>query len=288
MILPSNIPKNMIIELTNRCNLECPVCTTHLDMRRPRGMMKDIDYYDIVDRLKFGDVRKLIYNFAGEPLLHPQVGEFINYACVRGFETSVCTNGTKWRRLPSGLRTLTVCLDGADCNSHEYYRRGSDFVHTKDNIRRWREELKTTKIIIQTLLTSRSEHQVNQMIKLAGDLEVNKIVFKRMHSGHSSDRLDLLPCDKTMRRARKWRPVCKATMNAGLIYWNGDLGICCADFNGMAKMPNIFDDFSVDYLFRRMDVIWKRQRAVLKRYEECKRCELSGAGGIRWKEVIFG
>ncbi len=277
------IPKRIIVELTNKCNLRCPACKTWSHMRRPRGFMTNETFTHIIKELK-GKVEHLSFDFAGEPMLHPDFFGFVSRAWYGGFKTSVCTNATTLRKIPPWLTTLTVCLDGSTWEAHTMYRRGSDFERVKYNITKMCENKGCTHVRVQCLLTSRSEHQIEDVKRLAFELGADSVVFKRMHTGHGLGTERLLPSDPTMRRKNKWRPICRSGLQTGLIYWDGRLGMCCVDFNNMGSMPNVMGR-DIERLYASKDVARRRRRAFFKRYKECKTCELSGAGGLRWLEV---
>ena len=72
------------------------------------------------------------YGF-GEPMLHPQLFEFIRFAKSRGSVVSMSTNGTLLNEpgarklLRSGLDYLIIAFDGATPATYSQYRRGASF-----------------------------------------------------------------------------------------------------------------------------------------------------------------
>lgn len=82
--------KRIYIEITNMCNLSCSFC--HGTSREGR-MMSEEEFRFIADNVT-GRAESLFFHVMGEPLLHPQLPEFIKYASGRGFKTCVTTNGT--------------------------------------------------------------------------------------------------------------------------------------------------------------------------------------------------
>ena len=72
------LPKTINIELTNMCNLRCPVCPTHFAMTRERGFMDFELFKSIIDEFKNVNLKPgIIMIFAGEPLLHKNVDKFV-------------------------------------------------------------------------------------------------------------------------------------------------------------------------------------------------------------------
>ncbi len=82
-LTPWSMPINLQVELSNLCNLKCPICPCGSDLiNRPRGHM-DLDLYRrLMDEI--GDNLLMIFLWAwGEPLLHPQFPEFVRIARAR-------------------------------------------------------------------------------------------------------------------------------------------------------------------------------------------------------------
>lgn len=78
------------LEITNRCNLSCPFCPP---TRRKAEALSLERFKAILERLE-GHGRLLYFHLKGEPLLHPEIGEFLALAGERGFSVSLTTNGS--------------------------------------------------------------------------------------------------------------------------------------------------------------------------------------------------
>ena len=88
----NNRPMMAMLEITNRCNMSCPVCFTDAQRKGP-----DLDFDEIVRRLdnllEIAGVIPLQIS-GGEPTLHPQLGEIVELARRRGFRNiELVTNG---------------------------------------------------------------------------------------------------------------------------------------------------------------------------------------------------
>ncbi len=141
------IPKMLIIEVTNRCNLRCKGCPTWEGKTCfPLG---DIDFgffKTIIDRAKveMPDVAVLPW-MLGEPLLHPQYLEMCKYTSAAGMKFYVTTNLTIWdeevfRFLLSPESTcyqIIVSMDGLPGSGNiAKARPGTDEETLLDNIGR--------------------------------------------------------------------------------------------------------------------------------------------------------
>ena len=113
---PLDFPLILDVETTNRCNLDCVFCSRQL-MARSEGNMSFEVWRRIVDEAAVHGAAVRL-NGWGEPLLHPDVVEQIQYASARGVLTKIYTNGTaltrgKMRRLmQAGLAELQFSMQG--------------------------------------------------------------------------------------------------------------------------------------------------------------------------------
>ena len=90
------LPTIIIIDVTNACNLRCPVCPVTFAMHRPRGLMSMEIFRQIIDDFRSQEKKPAIYfNFSGEPTMNKALPEMIAYADGHGHETFVSTNATK-------------------------------------------------------------------------------------------------------------------------------------------------------------------------------------------------
>lgn len=81
--------KKIYIEITNACNLNCSFCIKN--QRKIIYMTKD-EYKLIIDKIK--DYTKEIYlHVLGEPLIHPDINYFIDYANNNNLLVNLTTNG---------------------------------------------------------------------------------------------------------------------------------------------------------------------------------------------------
>ena len=82
--------KKAYLEITNICNLACAFCP---GTRREAHMLTLEEFSVLTEKLR-GRVQYLYFHLMGEPLLHPQLSEFLQIAGERGFHAMLTTNGT--------------------------------------------------------------------------------------------------------------------------------------------------------------------------------------------------
>lgn len=83
--------KKFYIEITNVCNLNCSFCPP---TKRTKAYMTIDDFSDILDKIK-GHTQYLYFHVKGEPLLHPELGAFLEVSFQKGFKVNLTTNGTR-------------------------------------------------------------------------------------------------------------------------------------------------------------------------------------------------
>ena len=155
-------PSHLKIELTNFCNLACPMCP-HPQMRREVGYMSEALFRRVIDQaapeLEFAYLHHL-----GESLLHPRLGALIRYGRSRGAAMGLSTNATflderKARALlENGLEFLVLSIDGASAESYDTLRPGGDFQTTCAHVRALLELRRqlgaATDVVVQMIATT--------------------------------------------------------------------------------------------------------------------------------------
>ncbi len=297
------------IEPTNACNLKCRLCPTWQHMQRERGFMEFEDFRNIIDGNK--DILKRINMiFAGEPLLNQNVFKMVKYAENKNIEVLLSSNTTlfndeKIKELfESGLSYLIVCLDGATKETHEQYRQGSDFEKIKANIEkicRIKKEggFKKPYIILQFIVMKQNEHEIEDIIKMAKNFGVDKLDLKTLSLGSFVDiskKIELakenLPNDTKYSRfifqdghlATKSKPVLCSWLKQTVILWNGDVAMCCYDFNGDMVIGNISKDGGLKKILKSKKYKEYRKMATQRKLKLCQNCNFSAE---TTKSVIF-
>ena len=118
--------KKIYIEITNACNLNCAFCIKN--SRKINYMSLD-NYKKIIDKIK-GCTREVYFHILGEPLMHPDVLEFIKYANDNNILVNITTNGYLIKNIDmvEGIHRLNISLHSYD----EKYKK--DIITYLDNI----------------------------------------------------------------------------------------------------------------------------------------------------------
>jgi uncharacterized radical SAM superfamily Fe-S cluster-containing enzyme len=166
------------VDLTNRCNLTCPVCFANANtagylyepsFEQVRGMLKTLREQRPVPN-------RVVQFSGGEPTIYPRFHDVLRMATEMGFTHIQCaTNGIEFSDLEfaqkckeAGLHTLYLQFDGV--TDEVYLRtRGQRLLEKKlaciENCRK--VDLKI--IFVPTIVKGVNDHQIGDMIRLAID-----------------------------------------------------------------------------------------------------------------------
>jgi uncharacterized radical SAM superfamily Fe-S cluster-containing enzyme len=166
------------VDLTNRCNLTCPVCFANANVQ---GYLYEPSFEQV--RLMLKTLReqrpvpnRVVQFSGGEPTLHPRFHDILQMATEMGFTHIQCaTNGILFADLEfaqkaheSGLHTLYLQFDGV--SDDVYLRtRGQKLHETKlaciENCRKAGLKI----IFVPTIVKGVNDHEIGDMIRLAID-----------------------------------------------------------------------------------------------------------------------
>lgn len=290
----SPLPQTVIVELTNRCNLNCPLCSTAMAMKRPPGFMSDTLFQKIAEEAAGWDPPpEFAFTMCGEPLLHPRVCEYIAFATRRQIRCSISTNVTALTNalgnglIQAGTDRILLCVDGYSARSHEAYRRGSCFDRIKAQCEgflacRKQAGAALPQVVIQTLITSFNEGELENIERWAMDIGADALYLKTLSIGShlTSEQQDrfafLLPRADCHRRGTiRQECGCRRPETQTIVYWNGNVGLCCIDFNDDHAIGSIVAESLADVLgSQRVRSI--REQAGACALPLCRRCRSSG------------
>ncbi|NQT06184.1 MAG: radical SAM protein [Candidatus Omnitrophica bacterium] len=121
-------PGGHLIELSNICNLKCPMCGTHLAKRKKAHMDLKI-YKRLLERIKDEGVNAVSLHTVGEPLVYPWLKEAISIAKKMGIEVLISTNANLHQRLksvyeanPDWVKGFRFSVDAATPETYEKIR----------------------------------------------------------------------------------------------------------------------------------------------------------------------
>ena len=165
------------IDLTNRCNMRCPICFANAGVT---GFVCEPDFDEVVRQLQvLRDLRptpcSAIQFTGGEPTIHPDFLKIVSRARDMGFShILIATNGIKMadedfarKSVEAGLHTLYMQFDGV---GEEPHRETRNFPGI------WEKKLATIKncrklgikiCLVPTIIKSVNDDQVGKIYKFA-------------------------------------------------------------------------------------------------------------------------
>ncbi len=185
MILPF-IPKNIQIEISNRCNLKCPMC--------PRGQNKairnkndiSIEFFKgIISELQEHNPKIQLWNY-GEPFLHKQANALIKSIPKKFSDCSISTNGHFMTRelaksiISSGITELIFAIDGITEETYRKYRINGSLSTVLANLRTFSELNfdKNIKVTIQFIAFKHNLHEIPSLGNFFSSFNVDSIKVK--------------------------------------------------------------------------------------------------------------
>lgn len=136
------LPRQIYIEVTNRCNslcASCPLTYDHFLTYEPKHHLTYDQFRRVVDQLPA--IERAILHGIGEPLLNPELPRFVAHLKERGAETLFNTNGVllDQRRgdalVEAGLDELRVSLDAVTPELYHRLRGIDKLPHILANLR---------------------------------------------------------------------------------------------------------------------------------------------------------
>ncbi|MDP5121077.1 MAG: SPASM domain-containing protein, partial [Spirosomaceae bacterium] len=282
-------------EPTTSCNLRCPECPSGLrSFTRPTGMLSEELFRKTIDELE-KSLLYLTFYFQGEPYLHPQFLEMVQYAAKRKVYTATSTNAhyltenAARKTIESGLDRLIISLDGTTQETYQQYRVGGKIekvIEGTKNIIRLKKEMKssTPHVIFQFLVVKPNEHQIEEVKALASELGVDEVRFKTAQIYDYEDGSPLIPtidrysryvpkADGKFGIKNKFIDHCWKMWHSCVITWDGTVVPCCFDKDAEYPMGNL-QETSFTNLWKSKSYDTFRQSLIRSRseIEMCKNC----------------
>lgn len=282
-------PKVLYIETTNFCNARCVMCP-HKTMKRKKGTMSWETFTKIIDELKEIDFKGMIHLAnIGEPLLDPLLFKRIKYTKSNlpnshvHFETNAMLLGKEKSKklLLSGLDSITFSFDGASKETYEKIRIGLKFDTVKKNIENFLKMKKEFKndiyVKIQMVVNETNIYETEKYRKMWTG-KVDKVFIKSMHNF-----LDAGMSIKTKELSKKQTRFCIQPFEWMLISWDGDVSLCCWDYNNYANLGNVKEGLMKIFNNEK----YKKIRSAMSKMDCSKIVPCNRCSQIYGKDIFF-
>jgi MoaA/NifB/PqqE/SkfB family radical SAM enzyme len=258
------------LESTNHCNFACSFCP-HPTMERKKGFMTESAIRNLIDEASTLGFRMLDLRNFGEPIMDKRLASFATYAKDRGFnKIYIHTNGhllTPKRLDDWGEGGIT------ECNLSLSPRR--EFGETRPGIS-VEKFFKNIESLVQAkpkylhilnvdyirtgMSNSVEEAEFEQWLK---DIGIEKRMDINLHNWAVGDDREHYLCH------RLWSSI--------TVLWNGDVSLCCLDYEGDYKLGYLGDgnrESLLDVINSQQYVEIRKNHLAGKFLEKCASCDM--------------
>lgn len=196
--LTADFPSQIVVDTTEVCNLKCVHCphpvfklsehygARHLDPELNKKLV------DEVAKAGRDSCQYIRYTSNGEPLMHPQAHEMIQYAVDHsGTFVTLTTNGTilnekKMEQLiSSGLHMIDVSIDAFTAETYQKVR-GGRLEQVDRNVNRMLERIRQlgarTKVVVSFINQPLNQHEALDFKKYWLECGVNEVLIRNLHT----------------------------------------------------------------------------------------------------------
>lgn len=248
--------KKIYIEITNQCNLACVFCPK--TKRKPEFMTMDM-FRKIVEQIRpFTDY--IYFHVKGEPLLHKEIGTFLDISYEKGLQVNITTNGTRIQEVQDqimhkpALRQMNFSLHSFDGNQgitdkDQYIDHILFFVkkaikHTDMiiSLRLWNlekdngvhNERKTNRDILQRIEEEFDlPYQIQEKMIPGRGIKISDRVYLNQDYEFQWPDLQIKEESKT--------GFCYGLRHQAAILVDGTVVPCCLDGEGIIRLGNIYE-----------------------------------------------
>jgi len=258
--------KRIYLEITNNCNLDCSFCIKN---NQPKKFLSLEEFKIILSKIK-NHTKYLYFHVLGEPLVHPQINEFINIASDYYF-INITTNGYLINKIKDNknIRQINISLH----SFHPKYNKSlknylKDIFDTVNNLvlnntiikfRLWVNSPYKDKII----LALNKQYQVQ--IKDEKKLKINSHIYYEIEEEFIWPSYD----------NNYFNPLgtCRGTKDFIGILVSGTVIPCCLDSSGIINLGNIYKEDLSDIinsdLFKKINTGFCQNH---KYHKLCQKC----------------
>lgn len=177
-------PFRVSIDITDRCNFQCPTCSKWHHPPSPEELRLD-EWRSILDRLRGVPVLREIAIGGGEPFVRADVLQVVALAEERGFRTHLISNGwlvdegLLWDVEQAGLDTLMISLNSLTASVHDE-SRGKVGSHERimDLVEAWAAGKHETKLCLSTVVIEPNCGELAGLARFVEDKGIAGIMYQ--------------------------------------------------------------------------------------------------------------
>lgn len=202
-----NLPRNVYVEVTNRCNLKCNACILYRgSWESPRDLTFD-ELVRITDQLP--QLERIALHGIGEPLLNEALPAMIRHLKNRNTFVFFNSNGIlldenrQNELIDAGLDELRISLDAASAQGYKAMRNSDSFDQIVANLRsfvnrmRWQQVSRPT-LSLWYLGTRENINALPEFVQLAAEIGVPQVYLQRLVYFQDEDGYGLATSENTL------------------------------------------------------------------------------------------
>ncbi len=183
------LPRNLYLEVTNRCNLRCKACILYRGSWEPARDVTFDEMVRITDQLP--DLEQIALHGIGEPLLNEELAAMIRYLKNRNVYVLFNSNGIlidekrQYELITAGLDELRISLDAASPHGYSVMRNSDKFDQIVRNLHSFVEHCKQLhvshpKLSLWYLGTRENLAELPEFIRLADAIGIKDVYLQRL------------------------------------------------------------------------------------------------------------
>lgn len=278
-----DFPNRITVELTNNCNVLCTFCNRNkicMDM----GFMSEELFKKIVDEAAEHLPVKLVPFFRGEPLMHPQITEFIAYAKKKGLgPVQIASNALllddkmQDKLIASGVDYVSFSLDTTDAELYGKSRLKGDLNISRDNVisfcKKCKELANSGHSVPRTQVSTINLDEYMSTQEEFIDFWKQHVDVVRVYEQH--DEKGRLVDEKLREKLDvfRTRKPCRKVFTDMIVYWDGRLALCNYDWDERRNIGNL-KETSIIEAWNSDEYKKIREKHLSGRFDEeiCKEC----------------
>lgn len=195
----AEFPSQIVVDVTERCNLACLHCPHEAFTQSPGYSGCDLEpglNKKLVDEVRehgLDHVLQIRYTAAGEPLLHPQITDLLSYAVQEaGVMITLTTNGTLLDPdmvdaiLATGVHMVDISIDAFRPETYARIRVNAELQKTRANVldllRKSKQGEIMTKVVVSFVEQDFNRGETDDFERFWKEQGAHYVVVRRQHS----------------------------------------------------------------------------------------------------------
>ena len=227
-------------------------------MNRIRGYMQEDVVNAICENVKKFNIPGVRFVRWGEPTLHPDYVNIMRKVKNSGAMIHINTNGSLITEeqihdlIDMGLDSIKFSFQGADEGTYNEMRQGGEYktlLKTITKFYRLRGDSENPFIQVSTTLTSESDDQVanfkHDVENICDYFNIGYTKLNHLSVGEMNIPQEMKDKVRSLQEKEKSKHkrllVCPEAFDKLSVNWNGDVTLCCQDYDNFLVIGNILD-----------------------------------------------